>query len=301
MGTDCKAGSSNAFPARVSQRECPAPTRDSFLGSLNLPGTWAPALRPVARSRARPRRAGTQNQLVARRSRWCTNFRIANRKPVPHRDTLSLFRWCLERTAIELRIRVIHSTIGRPQGRGKIERSVGSIYTEVLPTLPGHPGPGNRKPRSALDLPELDRAIGGFVVAYNDRPHSEIGVSPRDAWVAEGWLPRMPESLEDLDGLLLTVPKNRTVQRDGRRQALQVTCGIRSGRPGSGIGHRAWPGKRRIRRPRRRHWGCRIRRFGQRPGVGRKWVGFALRRISPSTKHCRGQQRSLCLENQLCP
>ncbi|WP_231497417.1 MULTISPECIES: Mu transposase C-terminal domain-containing protein [Micrococcaceae] len=25
----------------------------------------------------------------------------------------------------------------------------------------------------------------------------------------------MPESLEDLDGLLLTVPKNRTVQRDG--------------------------------------------------------------------------------------
>ncbi|MDP9998338.1 hypothetical protein J2W15_001835 [Pseudarthrobacter sulfonivorans] len=29
----------------------------------------------------------------------------------------------------------------------------------------------------------------------------------------------MPESLEDLDGLLLTVPKNRTVQRDGRYSA----------------------------------------------------------------------------------
>jgi putative transposase len=121
----------------------------------------------------------------------------------------------LEHTAIELHIRIIHSTIARPQGRGKIERFFGTINTEVLPTLPGHLGPGNRKPQPALDLPGLDRAIGGFVATYNDRPHSEIGISPRDAWVADGWLPRMPESLEDLDGLLLTVPKNQTVQRDG--------------------------------------------------------------------------------------
>jgi putative transposase len=121
----------------------------------------------------------------------------------------------LERTAIELHVRIIHSTIGRPQGRGKIERFFGTINTEVLSTLPGHLGPRNKKPRPTLDLPGLDRAIGGFVAAYNDRSHSELGISPRDAWVADGWLPRMPESLEDLDGLLLTVPKNRTVQRDG--------------------------------------------------------------------------------------
>lgn len=121
----------------------------------------------------------------------------------------------LEHTAIELHIRIIHSTIARPQGRGKIERFFGTINTELLPTLPGHLGPGNKNPQPTLDLPGLDRAIGGFAAAYNDRPHSEIGISPRDAWVADGWLPRMPESLEDLDGLLLTVPKNRTVQRDG--------------------------------------------------------------------------------------
>ncbi|MDQ0078653.1 DDE-type integrase/transposase/recombinase [Arthrobacter oryzae] len=53
----------------------------------------------------------------------------------------------LERTAIELHVRIIHSTIGRPQGRGKIERFFGTINTEVLSTLPGHLGPGNRKPR----------------------------------------------------------------------------------------------------------------------------------------------------------
>lgn len=121
----------------------------------------------------------------------------------------------LERTAIELHIRIIHSTVARPQGRGKIERFFGTINTEVLATLPGHLGPGNRNPRPTLDLPGLDQAIGRFVADYNDRPHSELGISPRDAWVADGWLPRMSESLEDLDGLLLTVPKNRTVQRDG--------------------------------------------------------------------------------------
>lgn len=121
----------------------------------------------------------------------------------------------LERTAIGLHIRIIHSIVGRPQGRGKIERFFGTINTELLATLQGHLGPGNRTPTPMLDLPALDRSIGAFITTYNGRPHSELGQSPRDAWVADGWLPRMPRSLEDLDTLLLTVPKNRVVQRDG--------------------------------------------------------------------------------------
>ena len=121
----------------------------------------------------------------------------------------------LERTAIALHIRIIHSTVGRPQGRGKIERFFGTINTEILSTLPGHLGPGSRTPQPVLDLPGLDRPIGDFISTYNSRPHSELGMSPRDAWVADGWLPRMPDSLQELDGLLLTVPKNRVVQRDG--------------------------------------------------------------------------------------
>jgi len=121
----------------------------------------------------------------------------------------------LERTAIALHIRIIHSAVGRPQGRGKIERFFGTLNTELLSTLPGHLGPGTRTPAPVLDLPALDRTMGAFITTYNDRQHSELGVSPRDAWVADGWLPRMPDSLEELDGLLLTVPKNRIVQRDG--------------------------------------------------------------------------------------
>jgi putative transposase len=76
-------------------------------------------------------------------------------------------------------------------------------------------GRGSRAPTPVLDLAGLDRAIGEFIGTYNDRSHSELGISPRDAWVSDGWLPRMPDSLQELDGLLLTVPKNRVVQRDG--------------------------------------------------------------------------------------
>nr|WP_308471875.1 DDE-type integrase/transposase/recombinase [Rathayibacter sp. AY1C2] len=117
----------------------------------------------------------------------------------------------LERTAIELRIRIIHSIVGRPQGRGKIERFFRTINTELLATLPGHLGPGSRSPHPVLDLAALDQAIGAFVRTYNERPHRELEASPRDAWVADGWLPRMPDGLEQLDGPLLTVPKNRVV------------------------------------------------------------------------------------------
>lgn len=121
----------------------------------------------------------------------------------------------LERTAIALHIRIIHSTVGRPQGRGKIERFFRTINTELLATLPGHLGRGSRNPKPILTLTELDRAIGAFIATYNDRTHSELGISPKAAWIGDGWLPRMPDSLEELDGLLLTVPKNRVVQRDG--------------------------------------------------------------------------------------
>ena len=121
----------------------------------------------------------------------------------------------LERTAVALHIRSIHSTVGRPQGRGKIERIFGTINTEVLAALPGRLGPGIPVPQPVLDLPALDRKIGAFITIYSDRARSGLGISPLDSWVADGWLPRMPGTLDDLDGFLPTVPKNRVVQRDG--------------------------------------------------------------------------------------
>lgn len=121
----------------------------------------------------------------------------------------------LEYTAIALKIRLVYSIVGRPQGRGKVERFFRTVNTELLVTLPGHFASGARSPKPKLALAELDQAVSGFIAEYNERTHSEIGQSPKSAWKGEGWLPRMPDSLNQLDGLLLTVPKNRVVQRDG--------------------------------------------------------------------------------------
>lgn len=118
-------------------------------------------------------------------------------------------------SAIDLHIHIVHSAVARPQGRGKIERFYGTINTELLPTLAGHLAPGQRHPEPALNLSQLDQAIGAFILEYNHRVHRSIGTTPHEAWIGDGWLPRMPEGLSDLDGFLLHVARERTVQRDG--------------------------------------------------------------------------------------
>jgi len=131
----------------------------------------------------------------------------------------------LKQTAIDLHLRIIHSAVVRPQGRGKIERFFGTINTELLTTLPGHIIPNRTWPSPQLTLSDLDHVIGDFIVDYNDRPHSELGVSPKSAWIGDGWMPRLPDSLEDLDGFLLTVARSRLVRRDGIHfQGLRYTA-----------------------------------------------------------------------------
>ena len=124
----------------------------------------------------------------------------------------------LEQAAADLRIRLIYSAVARPQGRGKIERLFRTINTELLAELPGNLRNGKPVSPPRLTLPELDAAIGTYIVAtYNVRPHRAIGVPPVDAWRGDGWLSRMPETLEELDALLVMVAKPRIVHRDGIR------------------------------------------------------------------------------------
>ncbi|MEQ8701112.1 MAG: Mu transposase C-terminal domain-containing protein, partial [Bauldia litoralis] len=124
----------------------------------------------------------------------------------------------IEQVAVDLRVELVFSAVGRPQGRGKIERFFGTVDTEVLPELPGALSNGKPASPPRLSLAELDAAIKAFITGtYNARIHGEIGQSPRDAWVAEGWLPRMPDSLEALDLLLIPAAQSRLVRRDGIR------------------------------------------------------------------------------------
>ena len=122
----------------------------------------------------------------------------------------------LDQAAAALRFLIIYSAVARPQGRGKIERFFGTVNTELLSDLPGHIKDGKPGIRPKLSLTELDAAIGAWTVStYNARVHSETGTTPVSCWCGDGWLPQMPDSLEDLDLLLVMVAKPRTVRRDG--------------------------------------------------------------------------------------
>jgi len=122
----------------------------------------------------------------------------------------------LEQAEGNLHCQLVYSTVGRPQGRGKIERFFGTLHTECLAELPGYLSQGKPATPPKLSLPELDATLGDYVLGtYNHRPHREIGMSPIQAWLGQGWLPRMPESLEALDLLLVMVATSRVVRRDG--------------------------------------------------------------------------------------
>jgi len=96
----------------------------------------------------------------------------------------------LERVCLDTHIRLIHSRVGVPQGRGKIERFFGTVTTELLPHLPGHIPHGTRgQPVTppALTLEQLDGILERFVVEdYHARPHSETGQPPTERWLADG-------------------------------------------------------------------------------------------------------------------
>lgn len=125
----------------------------------------------------------------------------------------------LERVCLDTHVQLVHSRVGVPQGRGKIERFYGTITTELLPHLPGHiPHGTNGTPITppTLTLEQLDGILEEFIVTeYNGRPHSQTREIPVQRWSASGFIPRTPTHPEDLDLLLLTAAATRKVQRDG--------------------------------------------------------------------------------------
>lgn len=118
----------------------------------------------------------------------------------------------------DLKIRLIFSQPGRPRGRGRIERFFSTLNQRVLPTLPGYLAPGGSKTEPALSLPALDEQIRRFILQdYHHAPHGGTGMAPIMRWQHGGFLPQIPDSLEQLDGLLLRVARSRQVHRDGVR------------------------------------------------------------------------------------
>jgi putative transposase len=84
--------------------------------------------------------------------------------------------WLL-RACASLGIKLVHSTPGRPQGRGKIERFFRTVREQFLVELDEHAAA--RVP----DVAALNRMFTAWVeTVYHCRPHSETGVPPLRRW-----------------------------------------------------------------------------------------------------------------------
>ncbi|MFB5663667.1 Mu transposase C-terminal domain-containing protein [Alteribacillus sp. HJP-4] len=122
----------------------------------------------------------------------------------------------LEQVAIDLKINLVFSTVGVPRGRGKIERFFLSVNQLFLQDLPGYIR--NQTNSSLITMKELDEKLLNFIIYnYHHRIHSTTKKEPIHAWSHSGFLPNMPESIENLDLLLLNVAKPRKVHVDGIR------------------------------------------------------------------------------------
>ena len=120
----------------------------------------------------------------------------------------------LEQVAADLKIRLVFSTLGKPQGRGKIERFFRTVNEMFLCDLDGYARKGRHPP--CLSLGQLEELFSTFLLeVYHRRVSSESELPPSKRWEEGGFLPRMPESLEQLDLLLMQEVRARRVRRDG--------------------------------------------------------------------------------------
>jgi putative transposase len=125
----------------------------------------------------------------------------------------------LEQVCADLNIRPVFSQVGKPRGRGRVERFFNTVNQLLLSRLPGYAPAGYAaKATPGLDLQGLNQAFERFILDdYHLTPHSVTDMPPQVRWHNGGFLPRLPESLEQLDLLLLSVAKPRIIHRDGIR------------------------------------------------------------------------------------
>ncbi len=130
----------------------------------------------------------------------------------------------IEQVCLDLKIQLIFSTVGEPRGRGKIERFFRTVNQLLLAKLPGYAPPGHKSPNPVLNFNELDREFARFLIEYHQIEHSQTKEAPQKRWNGLGFLPQLPESVEKLDLLLLTIKDTRRIQRDGIKfQGLRYT------------------------------------------------------------------------------
>lgn len=118
----------------------------------------------------------------------------------------------MEQVAADLKMQLIFSMPGKPRGRGKIERFFRTVDETFLGGMPGY----RNKAGAKMNLHVFSQMFHEWMLTqYMKQNHSEIGCPPNERWEQDGFLPQMAVSLEQLDLLLLMVPKARRVHQDG--------------------------------------------------------------------------------------
>jgi putative transposase len=127
--------------------------------------------------------------------------------------------WLLRACAV-LGVKLTHSTPGRPQGRGKIERLFLTVREQFLVEITGGAAAGGR--RHVASIGELNRLFTAWAeTVYHRREHSETGQAPLQRW-ADGWqgtAPPLPDPAQLHEAFLWserrTVRKTATVSLHG--------------------------------------------------------------------------------------
>jgi len=111
-------------------------------------------------------------------------------------------------------MQLVFSIPGKPPGRGRIERFFRTIDDMFLCDLDGYLRRSRSKP--TLRIEQLDRLFRAFLLdVYHRNVSAGAEMPPVECWQAQGFLPRMPASLEQLDLLLIYAARSRKVRRDG--------------------------------------------------------------------------------------
>jgi putative transposase len=155
------------------------------------------------------------HQAIWRKSE--PNWRICGIPQVFYTDNGSDFTSRhMEQVSADLKMRLVFSIPGMPRDRGRVERFFQTVNQLFLHKLPGYAPEREPIKKPKLTLVDFDAHFNDFLLnEYNLRVQKDMDSAPQVRWEADRFLPQMPESLEQLDLLLLTVATTRRVHRDG--------------------------------------------------------------------------------------
>jgi len=113
---------------------------------------------------------------------------------------------------------------GQPRRRGKIERAIRTLNSDVTGFVPGKTfsnvqerGDYDSEGMAALEIEEIDARITRWVVdVYHNRPRGLFGLTPLQKWEKFGGTVSVLDNAADLDALL-AISVQRTIQREGVR------------------------------------------------------------------------------------